>query len=96
METDKKAKIAQVVGMTPEDRAAILKVQANLLKIKMTGRAPINLAQYQELGLVTVFHKNVTGPSGRVEQVLDRLVLTDKGRMILAANTSHMTRDNPR
>jgi len=63
----------------------ILKMQANLLKIKLTGKAPVNLTQYCELGLVTIRHKYIMTPSGNTEKILDRLVLTQKGKRILAA-----------
>ncbi len=70
--------------MTEEDKIAIRKVQRNLLQIQNTGKAPINLTQYQKMGLITIRHKNVTMSSGRIERVLDRLILTDKGNRTLA------------
>ncbi len=70
--------------MTEEDKVAIRKVQRNLLQIQNTGKAPINLTQYQKMGLITIRHKNVTMPSGRISRVLDRLILTDKGKRTLA------------
>jgi hypothetical protein len=70
--------------MTEEDKVAIRKVQRSLLQIQNTGKAPINLTQYQKMGLIAIRHKNVTMPSGRIERVLDRLILTDKGKRTLA------------
>lgn len=69
--------------MTPEDKDNIRKMQKMLAQIKETGRAPINLTLYKNLGLIKVVHKNVRMPSGRVESMLDKLVLTDKGNQML-------------
>lgn len=69
--------------MTSQDKSTIAKLQANLLKIKTTGRAPINLVLYQNWGLVTVIHKTMIDATGNKYQVLDRLQLTAKAEKYL-------------
>lgn len=70
--------------MTEEDKITIRQIQRNLLQIQNTGKAPVNLTQYQKMGLITIRHKNVTMPSGRIVRMLDRLCLTDKGKRTLS------------
>lgn len=70
--------------MTEEDKVAIRKIQRNLLQIQNTGKVPVNLMQYQKMGLISIRHKNVKMASGRMEKVFDRLILTEKGKRTLA------------
>ena len=69
--------------MTPEDKANIRELQRTLTHIKEFGTAPINLTQYKKMGLIEVRHKNVRMPSGRIERMFDKLVLTDKANQFL-------------
>jgi hypothetical protein len=69
--------------MNKEDRKAILELQKTLAQIKEFGRAPINLTQYKKMGLIKIRHKNVRMPSGRIEKMFDKLILTDKANRIL-------------
>ncbi len=72
--------------MTASERKNILKIQANLLKISVTGNAPINIVQYENrLGLVRTVNKIFTPACGLPETVFDKLVLTEKGKRILDA-----------
>jgi hypothetical protein len=69
--------------MTAIEKQKIREIQKNLLQIKITGRARINLTQYKNLGLVKVMYKNITQTSGQIESVFDRLVLTQKADQYL-------------
>jgi hypothetical protein len=69
--------------MNKEDRKAILELQKTRAQIKEFGRAPINLTQYKKMGLIKIRHKNVRMPSGRIEKMFDKLILTDKANRIL-------------
>jgi len=71
--------------MTDEDKTTIRTMQRNLMQIKRTGKAPINLVQYQKMGLIAIRRKNVKLASGRTEKIFDRLLLTDKGKRTLSA-----------
>ena len=69
-----------------ENKDAIVQLRRNLRQIAQTGKCsvPISLTMYTKLGLITVRHKNVTMPSGRVEKIFDRLLLTEKGKRMIA------------
>lgn len=70
--------------MNTEEKDSIRKMQRMLAQIKETGRAPINLTVYKNLGLITVRHKTVQLPFGAgTEKRLDRLILTEKGKQML-------------
>lgn len=69
--------------ISAENKKTISELQRNLLQIKMTGRARINLTQYKNMGLIKVIHKNIVQTSGQIESVFDRLVLTQKAEQYL-------------
>ena len=69
--------------MNENERATIKKIQKNLLQISLTGRAPINLTQYLNLGLIRVYHTHYMDAHGIEREKLDRLVLTDKAKKYL-------------
>lgn len=69
--------------MSPEEKKQIIKIQANLLKISMTGRAPISITLYKNMGLIETRNKKVTLSSGNTEMVFDKLILTEKGKRTL-------------
>jgi hypothetical protein len=69
--------------MTAEERKNIIKIQANLLKIKQTGKAPISITLYQNMGLIQVRNKKVILSNGNTEMRFDKLILTQKGQAIL-------------
>jgi len=72
--------------MDASERRNILKTQANLLEISLTGNAPINIVQYENrLGLVKTVNKVIAPACGLPETVFDKLVLTEKGKRILDA-----------
>ena len=67
--------------LSMQDLNSIKKVRQNLMKIKETGTAPINLIRYQKMGLIK---KRVYKTSkGQLKDV--KLSLTDKGKRILNA-----------
>ena len=61
----------------------IRKLQGDLLQISETGRAAINVTQYENLGLVRTINKHCKDASGNDQTRFDRLVLTKKGKQIL-------------
>jgi len=68
-------------NISMQDLNYIKKVKQNLMKIKETGTAPINLIRYQKMGLIK---KRVYKTSkGQLKDV--KLSLTDKGKRILNA-----------
>jgi hypothetical protein len=68
-------------NLSMQDLNSIKKVRQNLMKIKETGTAPINLIRYQKMGLIK---KRVYKTSkGQLKDV--KLSLTDKGKRILNA-----------
>ena len=68
-------------NLSMQDLNSIKKVRQNLMKIKETGTAPINLIRYQKIGLIK---KRVYKTSkGQLKDV--KLSLTDKGKRILNA-----------
>ena len=72
-------------ALDKEQTEAIKKVQRVLLQIDTTGTAPINITLYEKkLGLVKVRRKTYRTPSGKKVKYFDRLVLTEKGKRILA------------
>ena len=75
-----------MTAMTPTQKSALLGIQGNLLRISLTGKASINLRQYEKMGLVKAINKVVLVPWGEgTEMRLDKLVLTAKGRRMLGA-----------
>ena len=75
-----------MTAMTPTQKSALLGIQGNLLRISLTGKASINLRQYERMGLVRAINKMVLVPWGEgTEMRLDRLTLTEKGRRVLEA-----------
>jgi len=68
-------------NLSMQELNSIKKVRQNLMKIKETGTAPINLIRYQKMGLIK---KRVYKTSkGQLKDV--KLSLTDKGKRILNA-----------
>jgi len=68
-------------NLSMQELNSIKKVRQNLMKIKQTGTAPINLIRYQKMGLIK---KRVYKTSkGQLKDV--KLSLTDKGKRILNA-----------
>ena len=72
-------------ALNKEQIENIKKVQQILLQIDMTGTAPINITLYEKkLGLVKVLQKTYKTPDGRKMKYFDKMILTEKGKRILA------------
>lgn len=70
------------------DIKELKKIKANLLRIKETGTAPINIARYRKLGLLKPFSKRKLKSStyGVRDEKVSKLQLTEKAKKILRVN----------
>ena len=69
--------------MNEEEKEAIRKTQLDLLKISKTGKGVAKTHIYLKHGLVRCINKKVVSPLGEEDTIIDRIVLTQKGEIIL-------------
>ena len=77
-----------MAGLTLQDVKNLKEIRSNLLKIKETGSAGINVARYRKLGLLKSHsqRKAKTSSFGVRNTIVSKLQLTDKAKKILRVN----------